>query len=111
MGKLTPFFAEPFRFGPLSQRIDPTCFPMVGSNESLHQYVAPGYASGRRGGPRVRPRSDTRRVRCDGHPAAVRAQQLMGARAPKLAELTDSVLYADIWERHSSPSATAAWSP
>lgn len=28
-----------------------------------------------------------------------RAQQLMGATAPKLAELTDSVLYADIWER------------
>jgi 4-carboxymuconolactone decarboxylase len=28
-----------------------------------------------------------------------RAQQLMGATAPKLADLTDSVLYADIWER------------
>lgn len=28
-----------------------------------------------------------------------RAQQLMGATAPKLAELTDEVLYADIWER------------
>jgi 4-carboxymuconolactone decarboxylase len=28
-----------------------------------------------------------------------RAQQLMGATAPKLAELTDNVLYADIWER------------
>jgi 4-carboxymuconolactone decarboxylase len=28
-----------------------------------------------------------------------RAQELMGATAPKLAELTDSVLYADIWER------------
>ena len=28
-----------------------------------------------------------------------RAQQLMGATAPKLAELTDSILYADIWER------------
>jgi 4-carboxymuconolactone decarboxylase len=28
-----------------------------------------------------------------------RAQQLMGATAPKLAELTDDVLYADIWER------------
>ena len=28
-----------------------------------------------------------------------RAQQLMGATAPKLAELTDSVLYGDIWER------------
>jgi 4-carboxymuconolactone decarboxylase len=28
-----------------------------------------------------------------------RAQQLMGGVAPKLAELTDSVLYADIWER------------
>jgi 4-carboxymuconolactone decarboxylase len=28
-----------------------------------------------------------------------RAQQLMGATAPKLAELTDGVLYGDIWER------------
>lgn len=28
-----------------------------------------------------------------------RAQQLMGGIAPKLAELTDKVLYGDIWER------------
>jgi 4-carboxymuconolactone decarboxylase len=28
-----------------------------------------------------------------------RAQQLMGDIAPKLAELTDGVLYADVWER------------
>lgn len=28
-----------------------------------------------------------------------RAQQLMGATAPKLADLTDQVLYGDIWER------------
>lgn len=28
-----------------------------------------------------------------------RAQQLMGATAPKLAELTDDMLYGDIWER------------
>ncbi len=28
-----------------------------------------------------------------------RAQQLMGSTAPKLAELTDEVLYGDIWER------------
>ncbi len=28
-----------------------------------------------------------------------RAQQLMGDVAPKLAELTDNVLYADVWER------------
>jgi 4-carboxymuconolactone decarboxylase len=32
-------------------------------------------------------------------PPASRAQQLMGATAPKLAELTDDVLYADVWER------------
>jgi 4-carboxymuconolactone decarboxylase len=32
-------------------------------------------------------------------PQVSRAQQLMGATAPKLAELTDQVLYADIWER------------
>lgn len=30
---------------------------------------------------------------------ATRAQQLMGDIAPKMAELTDNVLYADIWER------------
>lgn len=37
----------------------------------------------------------------DAAPAAQqsRAQQLMGATAPKLAELTDKVLYGDIWER------------
>ena len=28
-----------------------------------------------------------------------RAQQLMGDFAPKLAELTDDVLFADVWER------------
>ena len=28
-----------------------------------------------------------------------RAQQLMGGFAPKLAELTDNVLYGDVWER------------
>lgn len=28
-----------------------------------------------------------------------RAQQLMGDIAPKLAELTDNVLFADVWER------------
>ena len=28
-----------------------------------------------------------------------RARQLMGGTAPKLADLTDSVLYGDIWER------------
>jgi len=28
-----------------------------------------------------------------------RAQQLMGNFAPKLAELTDDILFADVWER------------
>lgn len=32
-------------------------------------------------------------------PVTSRAQQLMGDTAPKLAELTDDVLYKDIWER------------
>jgi 4-carboxymuconolactone decarboxylase len=32
-------------------------------------------------------------------PQPSRAQQLMGDLAPKLAELTDDVLYADVWER------------
>jgi 4-carboxymuconolactone decarboxylase len=32
-------------------------------------------------------------------PNQTRAQQLMGAFAPKLAELTDNVLFGDIWER------------
>lgn len=32
-------------------------------------------------------------------PKPSRAQQLMGATAPKLADLTDRVLYGDIWER------------
>src|SRR5688572_5220890 len=32
-------------------------------------------------------------------PQSTRAQQLMGDIAPKLAELTDSVLFGDVWER------------
>jgi 4-carboxymuconolactone decarboxylase len=32
-------------------------------------------------------------------PAQTRAQELMGDIAPKLAELTDDVLYADVWAR------------
>lgn len=32
-------------------------------------------------------------------PRQSRAQQLMGDVAPKLAELTDNVLFGDIWER------------
>jgi 4-carboxymuconolactone decarboxylase len=32
-------------------------------------------------------------------PQPSRAQQLMGDIAPKMAELTDNVLYGDIWER------------
>ena len=32
-------------------------------------------------------------------PQPSRAQQLMGGTAPKLAELTDNVLYGDIWKR------------
>lgn len=32
-------------------------------------------------------------------PQPSRAQQLMGAMAPKLAQLTDEVLYADVWAR------------
>ena len=32
-------------------------------------------------------------------PQSTRAQQLMGDVAPKLAELTDNVLFGDVWER------------
>jgi len=32
-------------------------------------------------------------------PQSTRAQELMGDIAPKMAELTDTVLYADVWER------------
>jgi 4-carboxymuconolactone decarboxylase len=32
-------------------------------------------------------------------PAPSRAQQLMGDIAPKLADLTDAVLFGDVWER------------
>ena len=38
------------------------------------------------------------------------AQQLMGDFAPKLAELTDDVLFGDVWER-SCRHGIAAWSP
>ena len=36
-----------------------------------------------------------------------RAQQLMGDFAPKLAELTDNVLFGDVWERPDFRNATA----
>lgn len=32
-------------------------------------------------------------------PGQTRAQQLMGDVAPKLADLTDNVLFGDVWER------------
>ena len=35
----------------------------------------------------------------DATQAQSRAQRLMGSTAPKLADLTDEVLYGDIWER------------
>jgi 4-carboxymuconolactone decarboxylase len=38
-------------------------------------------------------------AQCSGNAQPSRAQQLMGIIAPKLAELTDKVLYGDIWER------------
>jgi 4-carboxymuconolactone decarboxylase len=39
-------------------------------------------------------------VACDtSRPAASRAQQLMGDVDPKLADLTDKVLFGDVWER------------
>ncbi len=45
--------------------------------------------------------AETGSVTTDGEqvPQQTRAQQLMGATAPKLAELTDSVLYGDVWAR------------
>ena len=33
----------------------------------------------------------------------------IGDIAPKLAELTDDVLFGDVWARPASPSGTAAW--
>lgn len=46
--------------------------------------------------------AQTQQMKEDPAPAKAqqtRAQQLMGDIAPKLAELTDSVLFGDIWER------------
>jgi 4-carboxymuconolactone decarboxylase len=37
-----------------------------------------------------------------------RAQQLVGDIAPKLAELTDEVLFGDVWARPASHCGTAA---
>lgn len=41
-------------------------------------------------------------------PQQTRAQQLIGDFAPKLVELTDDVLFGDIWERAELSPATAA---
>jgi 4-carboxymuconolactone decarboxylase len=35
------------------------------------------------------------------------AQQMIGDVAPKLAQLTDDVLFGDVWERPGCQSATA----
>ncbi|BAS15421.1 carboxymuconolactone decarboxylase [Arthrobacter sp. Hiyo8] len=40
-----------------------------------------------------------------------RAQQLVGDISPKLASLTDDVLFADVWERPNWPSGTGASLP
>ena len=37
-----------------------------------------------------------------------RAQQLMGEITPKLAQLTDSVLFGDVWARPQPNAVTAA---
>jgi 4-carboxymuconolactone decarboxylase len=69
------------------------------SDESIQQHVASGSALDAVAAPAYTqdqaPAAST--ATATQHPS--RAQQLMGATAPKLAELTDDVLYADIWER------------
>jgi 4-carboxymuconolactone decarboxylase len=39
------------------------------------------------------------------------AQKMIGAFAPKLVELTESVLFGDVWAREELAPATAASSP
>jgi fermentation-respiration switch protein FrsA (DUF1100 family) len=69
MDKLTPFFART-RF-PAAHSPSAHLSRWNGvSNAISQQYVAACSVSGCHGGSRVRPRSDTRRVRCD-HPPAV----------------------------------------
>jgi 4-carboxymuconolactone decarboxylase len=38
-------------------------------------------------------------------------QRLLGDFAPKMVQLTDDVLFGDIWKRPGLSPATAAWSP
>ena len=42
-------------------------------------------------------------------PQQSRAQQLMGDIAPKLADLTDSVLFGDVWARPQLSRRIAVW--
>ena len=44
-------------------------------------------------------KAQTQEATADAAAGQSRAQQLMGTTAPKLADLTDEVLYGDIWER------------
>jgi len=39
------------------------------------------------------------------------AQKMIGDIAPKLADLTDSVLFGDVWERLNFQSVIGAWRP
>lgn len=39
------------------------------------------------------------------------AQKAIGDVAPKLADLTDRVLFGDVWEREGLSPRIAAWSP
>lgn len=39
------------------------------------------------------------------------AQQAIGDITPKLADLTDQVLFGDVWEREGLSREIAAWSP
>ena len=41
-------------------------------------------------------------------PQPTRAQQLVGDVSPKLASLTDDVLFGDVWSRPNSHRVTAA---
>ncbi len=38
-------------------------------------------------------------------------RRLLGDFAPKIVQLTDDVLFGDVWKRPAYPPATAAWLP
>jgi 4-carboxymuconolactone decarboxylase len=75
-------------------------FPATGAMMLMGSMLTPVHAQGSpSGAPAAAPAAPAAAPAALGGVQPTRAQQLMGGIAPKLADLTDSVLFGDVWER------------